>query len=723
MIKFYKDRSVFELKNGSIMYSIYLNNCGYLETVYFGKQIKIYDYDQIRNDLNHSVTYWDSLSKTEKVYDDGFKPEAAPLELSSHGLFDKRQSPIIIKKADYSYETNFVYKKHKIYKGVLPLNGQPHAHGDNCETIEFLLADVNSKLKVKLFITIFLDKDIIVKNFEIVNDGEVVYLLRAMSMQLTLTNMAYDLVHFSGRWGEERHYNENALHDGTQIVSSNWGRSSHIENPFTYLKAKNANMDSGEVIGFNLIYSGNFAFRVDCGEYKNAHITYGINDEDFCFKLSKGESFVTPQAVISYSYQGVDKMSQNFHEFIKDNLITYKKDREYKPILFNSWEGCYFDFNTQSIISYIDDAVKIGTELFVLDDGWFGNRCDDYRALGDWYLNKDKIDLHKVIDHCRQKGIKFGIWFEPEMINPDSDLFRAHSEYRLKSADKNFNSLMRHQMHLDFAFGDVIENIYSQMKDFLDEYKVDYIKWDYNRTVAEHYSENLGDRQGEVYHRLVLGYYKLIGRIRDEYPDIMIEGCSSGGGRFDMGTLYYTPQIWTSDESNPARRMIINYNTSIGYPLSTMGTHVNDSKIASYEEKAFLALFGTYGYEMNPNLLLEDEIKQINKIAEIYKKYHLDVVENGTLYHLINPFNNNNLCMQCVSKDKKASLILFANKLVERDIFRFIKLKGLCEKSLYKNLVDGTINTGEYYHNVGLNLSRNSYDEFTFSLIILEKID
>lgn len=724
MIEFISEKRIIELKNESIMYSIYINNAGYLETVYFGKQISVYDYDHIRNDVNHTITYWDTFENKEKVYEDGFKFDACPLELSSHALSDKRQSAIIVQKQNGSFETDFLYLSHKIYKGILPLQGQPHAHGEDCETVEFLLKDATSELYVKLFITIFKDKDIIVKNYAIENKGECVKLLRAQSMQLSLPSMDYSLVHFNGRWGRERGYAENPLHDGTQIVSTNLGRSSHIENPFVYLKKNDANMSYGEVIGFNLIYSGNFLFRADCGEFSNVSVSYGINDEDFVWVLNKGQTFVTPQAVISYSYQGVDKMSHNFHAFIKENLITYKKDGEYKPILFNSWEGCYFTFNTDSIISYIDDACKIGTELFVLDDGWFGLRSDDYRALGDWYVNKDKIDMHKVIAHCKNKGIKFGIWFEPEMVNPDSDLYRAHPNYALKSANPNFKSLMRHQMHLDFANDEVVDNIYNQMKDFLQEYSVDYIKWDYNRTVAEHFSDIYDNsRQGEIYHRLVLGYYSLLERIRNDYPDVMIEGCASGGGRFDMGTLYYTPQIWTSDESNPARRMIINYNTSIGYPLSTMGTHVNDSKIASYKEKAILALFGTYGYEMNPNILTEEEKMQINEIADVYKKYHKDVVENGTLYHIVSPNEGNMLVMQCVSKDKQTSLVLMSNKIAEQDKFRFIKLKGLDEKTLYKNSYDGKVNTGEFYMNVGINLSRELLNEFSFKLLIIEKAD
>ena len=327
--------------------------------------------------------------------------------------------------------------------------------------------------------------------------------------------------------------------------------------------------------------------------------------------------------------------------------------------------------------------------------------------------------MKRVIDACHAKGVRFGIWFEPEMVNPDSDLFRAHPEYALGWGEDEL-SLMRHQLHLDFSNPAVVEAIYAQMSDFLQEYSVDYIKWDYNRTVAEHISRAYPpERQGEIYHRLVLGYYSLLGRLTREYPDIMFEGCSSGGGRFDMGTLYYCPQIWCSDESDPAQRMDIQFNTSLGYPLSAIASHVNDSKVAPYAAKAALALFGTYGYEMNPNVLTETEISDLAAHAELYRKYHRGVVEGGTLYHLRAPHEGNYMCMQCVSQDKSASLVLFMNKLKELEQFRFLKLRGLDAGKRYHNTLDGCVHTGEYSMRVGLNLSNGWLTEFSHKLILL----
>ncbi len=721
MIRYNKQARILALDNGSIGYAIYINDAGYLETVYFGKSLGDYsDFTCARKAGEYATPRYSVAEGRDVGYRDGFKADCAPLEISPHGLTDKRGAPVIIRGEDGSFITDLRYRSHRRYKGAPEIPGLPHAHGEGCETAQFVLEDRALKVRAHLYISIFADKDVIVKSFSFENYGKKrVKLARAMSMQLDLPRADYDLVHFGGRWSKERDYNCNPVVDGVQEVSSNLGRSSAEENPFVFIKEKKASFDSGEVIGFNLIYSGNFKFRTFVGPFRGLHITYGINDEDFEWTLAPGANFYTPQAVIAYSAEGIDKMSQTFHRFIRENAMTYVHDREYKPVLFNSWEGCYFNFDTDLILSYIDDACKLGTELFVLDDGWFGARNSDRAGLGDWQVNKSKIDLHRVMAHCRERGLRFGIWFEPEMVNPDSDLFRAHPEYTLGWGLDEI-SLSRNQFHLDFANPAVVDNIYSQIKAFLEEYKVDYIKWDYNRTVAEHISRAYpADRQGEIYHRLVLGYYSLIGRLTRDYPDIMIEGCASGGGRFDMGTLYYCPQIWCSDESDPAQRIDIQFNTSLGYPLSCIGSHVNDSKMATYSAKAALALFGTYGYEMNPNLLTEGEIAELAATAEIYRDHHNAVIENGTLYHICAPYEGNYMCMQCVSSDKSASVVLFMNKLKELERYRFIRLKGLSAKKRYRNTLDGAVHTGDYYMNVGLNISDTWLTEFNHRLIVL----
>lgn len=722
MILFDKTNNTVKLTNGNIDYLIYINPDRYMETCYFGKSLHEFNLEP----LWVFPTWCDdaNIFSLENECEQHIHTQSiSPLEISTHARRDKRGAPIICMRSNGSFATDFLYVSHEIYDGMKPLAELPSAKGSKCQTVEFLLKERTRNLFVKQYITIFDDCDVIVKNFEIINrTGENVNVTRAMSMQLDLNNRNYSLVHFAGRWANERNAFRNAVLDGVQEVSSNLGATSAEESSFVYLQSNGADYDHGEVIGFNLIYSGNFKFRTFSDFNMGTHITYGINDEDFAWTLADGESFMTPQAVIAYSANGIDGMSQNMHDFVRNHIVSYRHDKEYKPVLFNSWEGCSFDFSTDSILSYIDNAATIGSELFVLDDGWFGRRNNDCDGLGDWRVNTDKIDLGRVIEHCHEAGMKFGIWFEPEMLNPKSDLYQAHPDYALRE-DGSDVFLARHQMHLDMTRDDVVENIYRQMTSILDTYPIDYIKWDYNRRVYEHYSPHLGThRQGEVYHRITLGYYKLISRIVARYPDIMIEGCAGGGARFDLGTLCYCPQIWTSDESNPARRCTTNFNTSLGYPLSVMGTHVNDCKLFDYRSKGLFALFGTYGYEMNPNHLSEQEREMLKETAALYKEYHKDVIENGDLYHLADPSDAQWYILQCVSKDRSTSLVLKMNLMCHRDRLWFLKLRGLDPEKRYKNSMNGKVFYGDFYMNVGLNLSHDRCEEFMCDIIILEEI-
>ena len=725
MIIFNKEKRLFHIYNNSISYYIYLNYSNQLEKIYFGKKINIENIEAIR--INPSDNwfhkYYDNNIKEELFSVDNYSPRSAFLEVGRHGLDDNRYSPIIIKKYNGITATNFTYIEHRIYKGYPIYDSMPYVHGDNIETIEFLLKDEYSDCYLKMNLSICLDKDIIFKNYEIINKGkDKVNLLRVMSMQLDLPHMEYDLHYFSGKWGKERGESIYSLNKGNFEVSSNYGRSSHEFNPFVYLTEKNANYEKGEVIGFNFLYSGNFKFHIETDFLEHAHIVYGINDYDFNWLLGNEETFITPQSIISYSYNGIDKMSQAFHRFIKENIITFTKDNQYKSILFNSWEGTMMDFNTGSILEYVDQAKNINAELFVLDDGWFGKRNDEWSSLGDWFVNKDKIDLKKVIDYVHSKGMKFGLWFEPEMISPKSELYLKHPEYAL-GYGRLKQSILRHQFMLDLTSDEVVDCIYNQMVEILDNYQIDYIKWDHNRDIKEHYSQFLdSDRQGEVFHRIVLGYYKLISKLVNRYPSIMFEGCASGGGRFDLGTLYYCPQIWASDESDPLERMFIQYNTSLGYPLSSIGSHANNSKVSSYRTKCNLALFGTYGYEMNPTKLLEEEKKEIIEVGDIYKKYHNSVINNGILYHLSSPENSNVMSMQCVSIDKKKSLVLYMNKRKEHFKYRFLKLKGLDKNKKYL-INDIQIMTGEELMNIGINLSQMYFEEVSSLLFVLLEVN
>ena len=369
----------------------------------------------------------------------------------------------------------------------------------------------------------------------------------------------------------------------------------------------------------------------------------------------------------------------------------------------------------------IEGGKKLGAELFVLDDGWFGKRDIDDRSLGDWFVNEDKLDLRKAIARCRELNMKFGIWIEPEMINQNSELFRAHPEYA--AADfSSYPHLSRHQVPLDFSNPEVVDCVYGMLEKLFTEYKVDYVKWDHNRSVEDCYSPYLRKgRQGEFTYRNVLGYYSLIERLEKRFPDIHFQGCASGGGRFDLGTLYYFPEIWTSDENDPVQRLFIQYGTSFAYPPATMGAHVNDCDVTSYKTKAQIALFGSYGFELDPQKVTDEEAKELEEVNEIYRKYHDKVILDGTFYRLISPFDGDAFAVESVQKDKGAAIVLYVNLLKKQKIRRFIKLKGLDEKALYRNDLDGKTYRGEFYMKVGLNLSF-TVKEFQSRLIVLEKV-
>lgn len=724
-ISFDKKRKLFHLTNNKISYYFFVNEKNILQHLYFGSYLDDINIESITNlGWDWSKTYLEKDTNIEKFYQDNYYSDRSLTEMASHGVNDKKGAPIIINHKDNSNLTDLRYKSHRIYKGKPRLSNLPHTFLNNdfeSDSLEIVLGDIKDDIEVILTFTIFNNLNVIARNTTIKNNSsDEIRVRRAYSLQLDLPHSNYDLYHFHGDWCLERQISKQRLADGLKRISSNFGRSSHEENPFAILASPNANEDEGEAIGFSFVYSGNFAIDVNVDKWKTTRVMMGIKDEDFEIVLGKDESFVTPEGLIIYSNSGIGELSRTLHDLIRNNLIRSKYVHAKRPILFNSWEGCYFDFNTEVICEYIKDAKKIGTELFVLDDGWFGTRDDDTQALGDWYINKEKVDLNKIIKTCHDLDIKFGIWFEPEMINPNSKLFKEHPEFALgyKEMDR---SLSRHQLVLDTSNKKAVDNIFEQMCEILDNYDIDYVKWDHNRWISDIYTYHLDHKyQGEIYHRLMLGSYDLMERLCQRYPNILFEGCASGGGRFDLGILYYAPQIWTSDETDPVQRLFIQYSTSMAYPLSSMGAHVSKNPITSYKTKADIALFGTYGYEFDPRKLTQKDIDEVNEVADIYHKYHHEVIQNGDLYRLYSPYETNYMSMMSVSKDKSKALILFANILKENNRYRYLKLKGIDQDKYYWNSFDNKVHKGDYYLNVGLNLTR-WLDEFTSFLIILEE--
>lgn len=716
MITFNEKEKTFLITNKSIALFLYINEMKQIETVYFG----VYKEDislKYRKEFedNYSTSYFDTCKNEFIDHSDKSSNEHSLFEISGHDVGDHRPAPIIIRHADGSVATNFLYDSFSVSKGYPSYVDMPHATGEDVDTLTFILRDeFDPNIVLKYNISINNNHDVLIKNFEIENHSKnPINLLKALSLHVDLDSKDFDVHHFGGAWGYERNEFVNHVIDGEQIISSCYGRSSHEENPFFFLTNKNI------AIGFNLIYSGNFKASIFTDYSFSTRITYGINDYDFDWVIEPNGLFVTPQASICYSGTGVDNMSQHFHRFINENLIQYKLNK--RPIIFNCWEGCEMNFTTESIISYMKDAREIGSELFVLDDGWFSLRNDVMHGLGDWSVNKSKIDLKKVISYCHDIGMKFGLWFEPEMINYDVPIFKKHPEYVL-GLDRAKATVHRSQFVLDFSNPEVVDLIYSQMIEVLDNHNIDYIKWDHNRDIKEANSLNLSkEHKQEFYHRYVMGYYSLLSRLRNRYPHMMIEGCASGGGRFDLGTLYYAPLIWTSDNTSASARMNIQYNTSFAYPLGTISSHVSKASDSSYETKSQLALFGSFGFEMNPNMLTDIEKEVLSKYSLLYKKKHNEIFIKGNLYHLSSSVDGLRI-YEVISKDKtEAYILLIYYSDIALNSVNVLPC-GLDESFNYKIDMPNIENNGKNLMNDGFLVEINKDSKFKISSVFINII-
>ena len=720
-IEFNSKTKLFTLGNKFFQYKFFINSKNYLQHIYFGKPIKDFEFDETINlNWDWSKTYLDE-NDVEHLYEDNYYNDRSLMEVPSQGAMDKRGSLVKIRDKNGSTYTKFKYVSHVIYNGKPILKTLPSSHTstDECKTLEIHLKEESRNVEMILCYTIFDNLSIIVRNTKIVNkSNEIINLLKANSICVNLPESNFDLIHFHGDWCMERFKERKPLSNLKNVIESNYGRSSHEKNPFVILCDKQTNEQNGRAFAFSFVYSGNFKIEVNVDKWRSTRVLMGINDEDFDFTLKENDEFEFPEGVIVYTEEGLNGISHNMHDFVRNNLIKYKNAKKHRPLLFNAWEGCYLDFNTQVILDYMEQAKSVGSELFVLDDGWFGKRDSDDRSLGDWFVYEDKLNLKKVIDKCHDLGMKFGIWFEPEMINSNSELYRKNPNYAL-GGKGNERTLSRHQLVLDTTNEQAINDVFDMMCNILDNYDIDYVKWDHNRNVGEISS---AVSYGETYHRLILGTYKLLDMLQKKYPNVFFEGCASGGGRFDLGMLYYNPQIWTSDETDPVQRLFIQYGTSYAYPLSTMGSHISKSKMTSFKTKAHIALFGTYGIEMNHCTLTKEDKKEIQEVNELYHKYHNDVIANGDLYRLSCPFETNYMSMMSVSKDKNNALVLFVNKMKENNRYRFLKLQGLDRNCKYLNNYDNKTYYGDYYMNVGINLTR-WLDEFSSFVIVLTKQD
>ena len=681
----------FHFYNQEISYIIKILDNDQPGQLYYGKRLTH------KEDFSHLFEYaMRDMSPYAFEGDSTFSLENIKQEYPTFGCGDMRFPAYEIERENGSHVVEFVYKEHKIYNGKPKLEGLPATYvesDDEAQTLELVLEDTSINTRIVLLYTIYEAFPVIARSvrFECDSD-EKITLLSAMSACVDLPDKDYEMIDLAGVWARERHVRRHKLDYGIQSIYSMRGCSSYQFNPFLALARENADEFQGQVYGFSLVYSGNFLAQTEVDNYDTARVLMGIHPNGFKWTLEKGESFQTPEMVMVYSEAGLNGMSQTFHKLYRTRLARGTWRDKVRPILINSWEAFYFDFDAPKLLGLADAAADLGMELFVLDDGWFGKRDDSTSSLGDWYPNEEKLKgtLKELAEKINAKGLKFGLWIEPEMTNKDSDLYRAHPDWLLAEQGKRICH-SRNQYVLDFSKKEVREYIGDMLENLLAEVPVSYIKWDLNRTFSEVFS-NGNDReyQGKVCHKYVLGVYELYERLTSRFPHVLFESCASGGARFDPGMLYYAPQGWTSDDTDAIERLKIQYGTSMVYPVSCMGSHVSASpnhqtnRVTPIETRADVAYFGTFGYELDLLKLGEEDKAEIRRQIAFMKEKR-DLIQKGTFYRLKSPFEGNETAWMIVSEDQKKALVGYYRVMQPVNVgFKRLKLKGLKEDTCYK---------------------------------------
>lgn len=651
--------NVFHLQTEKTSYIFRALPSGQLESMYYGKKIRnlndfVFLYDK------HECGFGNSTPRSQK--DTSLSLDHIPLEYSAYGKGDYRLPAMQLLSSRDSFTTDFTYKTSSVTDTKPILSSLPSSYGKS-QTLTVILEDKTIGAELHLFYTVFEECNVITRSVRLINkSNENIHINNLMSMQLDLPMGDYTALTFDGAWIRERMKHEHKLTSGEFSVGAITGTSSNRHNPFAAIKRSNCTEDSGECYGFNLVYSGNHIIRTEISTHGLLRVQNGINPFQFDWLLKSGESFDTPESVLTFSSEGLNVMSQNMHRFVKEHIVRgYWQHRE-RPILVNNWEATTFNFNEKKILDIAKAGKDLGAEMFVLDDGWFGKRNNDKAGLGDWVVNKKK--LPSGIDGLSKKinamGLKFGLWVEPEMVNPDSDLYRAHPDWAITD-DGYEPSLGRNQLVLDLTRDDVCDYIINTMTDVFRYGNIEYIKWDMNRQFSDVFSHRNGARSGEFFHRYILGLYKIWSALTEKFPDILFEACSSGGNRFDLGTFCYMPQCWTSDNTDALDRIKIQQGTSYGYPQSVMTMHVSASpssaslRLSSVEERFNVASFGLLGYELDVTRLNKFDKVAIKEQIKFYKKHRM-LLQYGDFSRIGDFFTDEVAKWQITSYDKTESM-------------------------------------------------------------------
>ncbi len=695
-VRYIESKKTFLLQTKNSTYQMKVSDYGYLLHLYYGERLE-------DEDLSYLIQLQDrgfSPNPNEAGNDRTFSLDFLPQEFSSDGSCDYRLSSIEVKNGDGSYAFVGKVAKHEIYAGKYSLAGLPSLWGtekERVDTLEIWLTDPATQLTVVLCYSVFEEKDIITRAVKVFNESEdTIYLNRIMSLTMDFMDSDYDFIHFDGRHTMEREWSRNPLAYGIQNVGSFRGASSHQHNPFTILCERGASEDDGRCYGFSFVYSGNFMCKVEKDQYDQTRIVMGIHPKHFSYQLKPGERFTAPEVVLAYSGEGLTHLTHLYHRVYRENLCKSPYVKKERPILINSWEAAYFDFDEAKLLKIAKEAVDMGVELFVLDDGWFGNRNDDNAALGDWDVNTAKLPqgLSGLSEEIHKMGLKFGLWIEPEMVSENSELYRKHPDWCLQMPRRQ-PSRGRYQLVLDLSREDVRNYIVASINGVLDSARIEYVKWDMNRFITDAWSAIVEkEKQGEIYHRYILGLYDIMNRIILTHPEILFCGCSGGGGRFDPGMLYYQPQIWCSDNTDAVCRLKIQYGTTFVYPVSAMESHVSvcpnhqTGRTVPLETRGVTAMDGILGYELDSTKLTKEEKQICREQVKAYKKNY-PLIVCGDYYRLTNPYTfSEYVAWEHVSPGRDEALIsLVLTEKEANDAQRYVKAKGLNPRMQYR--VDG----------------------------------
>ncbi len=687
-----EERQLFTLHTKHSTYQMKIDAYGYLIHLYYG--------ERIQENMEYLITYYDrgfSGNPYEEREGRKYSLDVLPQEYPSLGTGDYRGSALIIRNIDGTECCNLHYKGYQIKKGKYALKGLPAVYAEKAETLELDMEDRVSHVQVRLLYGVLEEEDIITRSAIIVNGGKSEIIIeKAGSACLDMLYGTYDCISFYGRHAMERLFQKTEITHGNYSIGSRRGTSSHQYNPAVILAGQNTTEDYGDCYGMVFVYSGGFQFEAEKDQFGLTRAIMGLQPDQFSYPLKEGEEFYVPETILSFSKKGFSRLSKQFHTCIRDHICRGKFKDQVRPVLINSWEGAYFDFNGDTIVRLAKDAKELGMDMVVMDDGWFGKRDNDNSGLGDWQVNEKKLgcSLKELIDKVNQEGIKFGIWIEPEMVSEDSDLYRAHKDWALQIPGRK-PVYGRNQLVLDFSREEVRNYVFQEICKVLDCGKVDYVKWDMNRSLSDIYStERL---PGTVLYDYMLGVYDFLEKLIKRYPDLLLEGCSGGGGRFDAGMLYYAPQIWCSDNTDAVDRIKIQYGTSFFYPISTVGSHVSavpnhqTGRVTSLQTRGIVAMAGTFGYELDPDKISKEEREEIKGQIITYKKY-ASLIQTGEYYRLSNPFSDPYAAWMFVSKDKKHILLNIVVTEIHGNMeVSFVKLKGLQTGAFYCDTATGKV--------------------------------